>query len=121
MRLGLFITEQRAFNEDTKERTSNILARLDRGVRRSSNAPVHSSKGRLVVTRMEPRSQRPGIEKPWPDRTPEVRGSTRVQGPLQVGKRRGGSGGPRFPPVTQRPSPHGTGQAACPVDPLTQP
>ena len=30
MRLGLFITEERAFNEDTRERTSNILARLDR-------------------------------------------------------------------------------------------
>ena len=32
MRLGLFITEERAFNEDTRERTSNILARLDRAL-----------------------------------------------------------------------------------------
>ena len=30
MRLPLFITEQRGFNEDTRERTSNILARMDR-------------------------------------------------------------------------------------------
>ena len=52
---------------------------------------------------------------------------TRVQGPPHAldcqhrqpgGWPRGSLG--RFPPVTQRPSPHGTGLAACPVDPLTQ-
>ena len=77
-------------------------------------------------------SRRPGIEKPRPDQTPQVRGLTRVQGPphaldCQHRQPRGlarfklGSGTPRrFPTVTQRPSPHGTGLAACPVDPLTQ-
>ena len=47
---------------------------------------------------------RPGLS------TPPAPGA----GPLQVGKRQG------VQPVTQRPSPHGTGLAACPVDPLTQ-
>ena len=47
---------------------------------------------------------RPGLS------TPPAPGA----GPLQVWKRQG------VQPVTQRPPPHGTGLAACPVDPLTQ-
>ena len=52
--------------------------------------------------------------------TPPAPGLARFKLGSARGSRGTCSGGPRFPPVTQRPSPHGTGLAACPVDPLTQ-